>query len=72
MITCRLCVHVCVCMSVCMCAHMLESQVPPEFWMRKMALHLFECLSSPKGSCVQALPWPAPVIILLWKVMPTV
>lgn len=66
MIACRVCVHD----RVYVCSHAREPGATG-FWIRKLALHLFECLSSPKGSCAQALPWLTPVIILLWKVMPT-
>lgn len=66
MIACRMCVHD----GVYVITHVGELGAT-ELWIRKIALHLFECLSSPKSSCVQALPWLTPIIILLQKVMPT-
>lgn len=62
MVTCSICVHDC----VYVCSQGGE-QGATALWIRKMAFRLFECLSSPKGSCVQALPLLTPVIILLLR-----
>lgn len=65
MLTCSICGHGC----VYVCTHGGE-QGATELQIREAALRLLECSSSPKGSCVQALSFLTPVLILLRKVMP--